>query len=65
MQFYLRLALRMPRATAPTTKIPDALKDNLTSVPGEATEAGRRAIRLLRGQAVVPESGEHPAESER
>lgn len=62
---YLLLVLLMPRPAAPTAKIPDALKDNLLSVPGEATEAGRRAIRLLRGQAVSPESGEHPEESGR
>jgi phage shock protein PspC (stress-responsive transcriptional regulator) len=60
---YLLLVFLMPRPVAPAADIPAALKDNLASVPGEATEAGRRVIRLLRGQAVSPpESGEHTEE---
>lgn len=58
---YLLLVFLMPRPAASSAGLPNALKDNLRSAPAEATEAGRRAIRILRGQPVVSaEGGEHP-----
>ncbi len=57
---YLLLVFLMPRPAAPTADLPDALKDNLRLAPAEAVEAGRRAIRILRGQPVVSAEEEPP-----
>lgn len=46
---YLLLALLMPSAETVTTEPLAVVKENLRTAPREATEAGRRAVQVLRG----------------
>ncbi len=48
---YIVLALLMPRPEAAPKETLAVVKDNLKAAPREATEAGRRVVRVLRGPA--------------
>lgn len=56
---YVLLALLMPKADAAPAELIAVVKENLRAAPREATEAGRRAVRVLRGApAQTKEAGE-------
>ena len=53
---YLLLALLMPRPETVTSQPLDVVRENIKTAPREATEAGRRAVQLLRGTPEKKES---------
>ena len=58
---YVLLALLLPRTDASPAQLLAVVKENLRAAPQEATEAGRRAVQVLRGApAQTKESGEQP-----
>lgn len=52
---YILLSLLMPQAGAATAETLAVVKENLKTAPREATEAGRRVVKVLRGPSVEPE----------
>lgn len=55
---YIVLALLMPRADTTTTEPFAVVKENLTTAPREATEAGRRVVEVLRGSGAEEKESE-------
>lgn len=56
---YLLLALFMPRAEMAAAEPLAVVRENLKTAPREATEAGRRAVQVLRGTPEKRESEGH------
>lgn len=62
---YVLLALLMPKTGASPAELLAVVKENLRAAPREATEAGRRAVRILRGAPAQPKESDEQASVEK
>jgi len=62
---YVLLALLMPKGDAPPAELLAVVKENLRAAPREAREAGRRAVRILRGTPAQTKEADEQAAVEK